>query len=95
MEVDGLQNKGFELIANELMGIMKGYFRRKIGAFVISDQTDVPYTEFSLVFKIYNYFVIRLNYDRGRFGCAIVTGGMGLRLENSQQWYDHADLLIF
>jgi len=37
-------------------------------------------------FQMYNYFNVILNYDRGAFGCAIVTGDVGIRLDNSQKW---------
>ena len=51
--------------------------------------------EFSMSFVAYNYYVIYLNYDRGCFGCCIATGDMGIGLENSQEWYEKADMNIF
>ncbi|WP_255387549.1 hypothetical protein [Listeria sp. ILCC792] len=44
---------------------------------------------------MYNYFYIALNFDRGSFGCAIINGELGIGLENSQKWYDKADLTVF
>lgn len=95
MEMDGLQNKGYEYISNELMDFMSKYFNNKIGTFIITYQTDKPHTEFSFNFTIYNYFVIKLNYDRGRFGCSIIFGEAGLSIDISQKWYDQADLRTF
>lgn len=56
---------------------------------------DLNHRAFSITFKAYNYFVIRLNYDRGRFGCCIDFGEYGIGLENSQKWWDTADFDIF
>ena len=39
--------------------------------------------------------MIQLNYEKGSFGCCIVTGEMGVGLDNSQQWWDKADFDIF
>jgi hypothetical protein len=44
---------------------------------------------------MYNYYNVILNYDRARFGCAIDNGNAGISLENSQKWYDKADMDIF
>ena len=44
---------------------------------------------------MYKYFYVVLNYDRGSFGCGIPSGNLCVSLDNSQQWYDEADMNIF
>lgn len=61
----------------------------------VLDQMDDPYTVFSIQFVLYKYFNIVYSYDRGRFGCSIVNGDVGIGLDNSQKWYDSADLNVF
>ncbi|WIW70885.1 hypothetical protein [Anaerosinus gibii] len=90
-----MQDKKSIMIADSIMNILKNYFREKIDGFVISDATDIPYNMFSIEFRLYNYFPIILNYDRGSFGCAISYGEQGIALENSQRWYDEADMNVF
>lgn len=71
-------------------------FGNRVDDFCIEDVTDDPnYRAFSIEFTAYNYFSLRLNYDRGRFGCCISTGKIGIDLENSQKWWDTADFDIF
>lgn len=37
-----------------------------------------------------------MNYDRGRFGCAIIKSDKyGVGLSNSEKWWDTANLNIF
>ncbi|WP_240189983.1 hypothetical protein [Bacillus sp. P14.5] len=91
----GLQSKGYESIKNEIKNALKKHFDDRIGSFSVFSQTDIPYTMFSLQFTAYNYFNVILNYDRGSFGCSIVTGDAGIGLKNSQKWYDEADLDVF
>ncbi|MEC5425164.1 hypothetical protein QGM71_16885 [Virgibacillus sp. C22-A2] len=90
-----MQNRGYEVIKDEIKNELKGYFKDKIGSFSIYEQTDTPYTMFSMQFTMYNYFNIVLNYDRGAFGCAIINGEVGISLKSSQKWYDKADMTIF
>ena len=56
---------------------------------------DVNHRAFSIDFEAYNYFVIRLNYDKGRFGCNIIFGEKLIALNNSQEWWDEADFDVF
>ena len=46
---------------------------------------DVNHRAFSIDFEAYNYFVIRLNYDKGRFGCNIIFGEKLIALNNFDQ----------
>lgn len=92
----GLRNNDYEIIVYELEEKLKEYFENKIGTFTLSNHRNIPYPEFSLEFELYNFYNIILNYDRGRFGCAILySESRGAGLPNSQQWYDKADLDIF
>ena len=68
----------------------------KVDDFCIFNINDnANYREFSIEFEAYNYFILRLNYDRGRFGCSIVFGDRMVKLRNSQEWWDEADFDIF
>jgi hypothetical protein len=49
--------------------------------FAVEDVVDSDgHVEFSVVFEIYNYFPVRLNYDRGSFGFSIDHGERGVSL---------------
>ena len=79
----------FSTIAREKMG-------DKVDNFCIFNvNDDVNHREFSIDFEAYNYFVIRLNYDQGRFGCNIISGERMIALNNSQEWWDEANFDIF
>ena len=79
----------FSTIAREKMG-------DKVDNFCIFNvNDDVNHREFSIDFEAYNYFVIRLNYDQGRFGCNIISGERMIALNNSQGWWDEADFDVF
>ena len=79
----------FNKIAREKMGDKVDKFR----IFNVND--DVNHRAFSIDFEAYNYFVIRLNYDQGRFGCNIISGERMIALNNSQGWWDEADFGVF
>ena len=79
----------FSTIAREKMG-------DKVDKFCIFNvNDDVNHRAFSIDFEAYNYFVIRLNYDQGRFGCNIISGERMIALNNSQGWWDEADFDVF
>ena len=79
----------FSTIAREKMG-------DKVDKFCIFNvNDDVNHRAFSIDFEAYNYFVIRLNYDQGRFGCNIISGERMIALNNSQKWWDKANFDIF
>ena len=79
----------FSTIVEEKMG-------DKVDNFCIFNvNDDVNHREFSIDFEAYNYFVIRLNYDQGRFGCNIISGERMIALNNSQGWWDEADFDVF
>lgn len=71
-------------------------FGDRVDDFVILDVIDDPnWREFGIEFYAYDYFIVRLNYDRGRFGCCICEGKYGIRLNSSQENWDTADFDIF
>ena len=71
-------------------------FGNRVTDFGIENVIDDPnHRAFSITFKAYNYFVIRLNYSKGRFGCCIDFGEYGISLANSQKWWDTADFDVF
>ena len=83
-------------MASDLCDQIMERFGDRVDDFVISNVVDNPnWREFSIEFFAYNYFFIRLNYDRGRFGCCICIGEYGISLENTKKWWDTADFDIF
>lgn len=90
-----MQNNSCETIIDDLIENLESYFDEKVEDFVILDKTNVPYVMFNIRFTMYKYFNVILNYDRGAYGCAIINGDLGIDLENSQQWYDTADMDVF
>jgi|SRR5690625_148592 len=84
-----------EQLARNITKGLREYFGNKVDNFSIFNVMDKPHIEFTIEFEAYNFFILYLNYDRGRFGCAIKYGNSGISLENSQKWYDKADMNIF
>ncbi len=79
----------FNTTAREKMG-------DKVDKFCIFNvNEDVNHRAFSIDFEAYNYFPIRLNYDKGRFGCNIIFCEKMIALNNSQEWWDEADFDVF
>ena len=79
----------FTKMAKEKMG-------DKVKDFCILDvYDDANNRAFSVEFTAYDYFPIRLNYERGRFGCCILYGERTVALSNSQQWWEEADFTVF
>ncbi len=81
-------NKIVEILTNGL----KSTFGCKIDNISICECTDVPHTMIAIEFEAYKYFNVRLNFDRGRFGCSIINGKYGVRLESSEKRFEEADL---
>ena len=74
----------FTKMAKEKMG-------DKVKDFCILDvYDDANNRAFSVEFTAYDYFPIRLNYERGRFGCCILYGERTVALSNSQQWWERS-----
>ena len=74
---------------------LREYFGDRVDNFSIYNLTDTPQEMFSIDFQAYKYFIVTLGYDRGRLGCAINYGKSNVSLENSQKWFDEADMNIF
>lgn len=76
--------------------MVRAKFGDKVTNFCILDVIDDPnHRAFSVEFEAYNYFPIRMNYEKGRFGCCIIIGARGISLENSQKWWDETDFDVF
>lgn len=85
-----MQNNA-EKIEEFIITELKNRFNEKVDNFVISESTDIPYTMTSIVFRMYKYFHVRFNYDRGRFACVIINGEYGINIETSEKWFEEAD----
>lgn len=85
-----------EKMALQFNKMMRERFGEKVDDFVIENVIDDPnYRTFSVKFRAYDYFPVRLNYDKGRFGCCICFGEYSIYLNNSQKWWDVADFVVF
>lgn len=85
-----------EQMASDFCDKVANKFGKRVNDFAILDVIDDPnHRTFSVEFEAYNYFIIRMNYERGSFGCCIITGKYGITLHNSQEWYDTADFNVF
>jgi hypothetical protein len=93
--MDGLQNEWYENIWNEVKASLFKHFGNKVKSFVLSSGFDSPHTEFCVRFYIYNFYIVRFCYDRGCIGFSICLNNIQIPLDNSQKWYDKADLDIF
>ncbi|MEI3604985.1 hypothetical protein SPD48_04725 [Pseudogracilibacillus sp. SE30717A] len=90
-----MQNKNSDTISDEIIQKLSNYFNNKIGTYSVYNMMDEPYIAFNIIFDLYNYYIINFSYDRGSIGCSIIQGKYGIDLENSQQWYDTADMDVF
>ena len=94
--MNGLPNNNCEQIQDAFIEELILYFKDRItSSFTVLEQTDTPFTMFSFSFIMYHYYNVILNFDRGRFGCHVTIGDKKIPLENSQKWYDTADMNVF
>ncbi len=85
-----------EKMAVEFSDKVREKFGERVADFCILDVIDDDnHRAFSVEFIAYNYFPIRMNYEKGRFGCCIFFGNQSIGLANSQKWWDEADINIF
>lgn len=84
-------------MAVNVNNMLRDKFGDRLDNFVIFNVDDDPNNRtFSIEFEAYNYFIIRMNYDKGRFGCSIQIGNKSfIPLANSQKWFDEADFETF
>ena len=94
-EVGGLRNTGYEKIMDEFMKALKNHFGDRISSFKVIEQTDTPIIYFRFEFSMYKYFSVVFDFERTRFGCAILVGSRAVGLENSQEWYDNFKMKTF
>ncbi|MEG0315173.1 MAG: hypothetical protein RR646_07950 [Erysipelotrichaceae bacterium] len=91
-----MQYNDCDIIIEDFREKLRGNFGDKMSSISIFGQTNEPFIQFHMEFTLYNFYNIILNYERGRFGCAIIFSEKnGISLSNSQKWYDKADLNIF
>lgn len=84
-------NKNQEKVLS-LSDRIEKYFGEKATDFVIDNCNDnLNWPEFSIRFKAYNYFHLRLNYEKGLIGCCIIDGDYGLTIPTDQEWEDNFD----
>mgnify|MGYP007095676004 FL=1 len=83
-------------MASDFCDMIMERFGNRVDDFSIVDVIDEPnWRSFGVEFFAYDYFVMRLNYDRGMFGCCICEGKFGIGLNSSQQNWNTADFDIF
>lgn len=91
-----MQLNNTEKMADDFCEWMSEKFEDRVDDFCILDVIDDEnHREFSVEFTVYDYFPIRLNYEKGRFGCCIMYGDKEIGLENSQKWWDEANFDVF
>jgi len=83
-------------MANKIIDQLGEKLGDRITDFVIDNvDEDINHRTFTIDFTAYNYYICLISYERGRFGCSIKNGEYYISLENSQKWYENADLDIF
>ena len=88
------KNKANET-AKDIIKTAKAVFDERINGITLFNVTDEPYKMFSIKFKMYNYFILICNYDRGHFGCSIVYGEDSIALPSKVEWDDFCDFQEF
>lgn len=82
--------------AQEIENIFVDGLKRQLGdrieSIIVVESSNEPITQVGIEFLAYKYCTIRFNYDRGSFGCCIVTGRQGVVLESTETWFDEANL---
>ena len=89
------RNKTTQMASDLCDQIMEHFGDRVTRISVWSVVDDPNHREFIIVFEAYNYFPIRLSYDRGWFECYIDFDENKIVLESTQKWWDTADFDIF
>lgn len=71
-------------------------FGNRVDGLCIENVIDDPnWRAFEISFEAYNYFNIRMSYDRGSFGWSIYGGKHMISLKSSQKWFEKADFDVF
>lgn len=82
-------------MAHYLINSLSDYFGNKMSGYSVHDvNEDVNNKLFTVDFKAYNYFPVTFLYDKGGIGFSIHYGKYVIPLENSQQWWDQADISV-
>lgn len=83
-----MQRNNAKEIAKEFIGSMKAVFGRAATGISLHNVADTPNQQFSINFVLYDYFPMRLNYDRGHFGCCICFGDRVISIKTNFEWDD-------
>ena len=59
------------------------FFTNRITGIKIEYMTEEPWWEFAITFRAYDYFNMRMNYDRGFFGWIVENGKYGYSIPTS------------
>lgn len=79
-------------IAKEVIKSAKDVFGNKIDDIMLFNVMEAPaYRSFSVKFALYNYYVLRFNYDRGHFGCCIIFGEYSISVSSTMEWAQKSD----
>ncbi len=90
-----MQSKNVDEMSDYIIDEMCNFFNDKVKDFVIKNLfEDSNHKSFSIEFNAYEYFPMIFNYDMGRMGYNICYGNRMIELENSQKWWDEADIKV-
>ena len=96
MEDIGMQLNDTQKMAIQFNKMAREKLEDRVKEFCVLDvYDDVNNRAFSVEFVAYDYFPIRCNYDKGRFGCCITYGNRTVALDNSQKWWNEANFDVF
>lgn len=59
--------------ANEIVEELKLFFNNRSSNYQVSNLMEKPWVAFDITFIAYSYYVIRFNYENGRFGMGIFS----------------------
>ena len=83
-------------MALKFNNIVRKKWGDRVDNFVIENVIDDSnWRSFEITFEAYNYFHIKMSYDRGRFGWSIYSGKHIIGLRSSQEWFEEADFDVF
>lgn len=77
--------------AREFIDSAEKYFGKKVDCLEYS-AADEPYITFNIIFRLYDFYIIVLNYDKGHFACSISFGKDTIPLESSIEWDNDINL---
>ena len=83
-------------IADTVITSMRSTFGGAVDNINLFDVCEVSgHNAFSIAFTLYDYYCMRFNYEKGRFGACIVFGNYAITIPSSYKWINqvaHLDL---